>query len=69
MTWEQKLRELVDEAYDLRGLDRLTAAIAEEILLRWDRHLRANQTLLACLRVLRETDPARGREDAEGRAA
>jgi hypothetical protein len=55
-SWEQKLRELVDEAFELRSSE-LRAAIAEEIVLRWDRHLRANQTTLACLRVLRETNP------------
>jgi hypothetical protein len=64
MTWEQKLRALVDEAYELRGSPRLVAAISEEIVWRWDRQLRANQTLLACLRVLRETDPARSRKRA-----
>jgi hypothetical protein len=53
------LRALYDEAYDLRGSLHVNArkAIAEEIVWRWDCQLRANQTLLACLRVLRETNP------------
>jgi hypothetical protein len=61
VTCEQKLRALVDEAYDLRESPRLAAAVSEEIVWRWDRQLRANQTLLACLRVLRETDPDKPR--------
>ena len=56
-TWESKLRAFVDEAFDLSGSPHLQAAVVEELIVAWDRHLRRHQQTLAVLRVLRQNNP------------